>query len=80
MPDGDGVESFQSIALWQVHVDELGVHTFDVGQYEELFDGRVVTHVALELRIGIAPLLRGLAEEGYVEKIRNVSWEYANSS
>jgi hypothetical protein len=37
-------------------VDELGVHAFDVGEDEELFDGGVFAHVAVEFGIGGAPL------------------------
>lgn len=50
-------------------MDELGVHAFYVGQHQQLFDRGVLAHVAVELGVGIPPLLRGLAEQGDVEQI-----------
>lgn len=69
LPDGDLIEPFQPVALRQGHVDELGVHAFDVGEHEQLLDGGVVAHVAFELGIRIAPLPGGLAEEGDIEQV-----------
>ena len=50
-------------------MDELGVQAFDVGEHEQLLDGGVVAHVAVELGVGVAPLFGGLAEEGDVEQV-----------
>lgn len=69
MPDGDLVQALESLALWQVHVDEFGVHGFDVGQDQQLFDVGVVAYVAVQRRVGVAPLFRGLTEEGDVEQV-----------
>ncbi len=69
LPDGDLIEPFQPFALRQIHVDELGVHALDVGQHEQLLNGGVFAHVAFQFRIGVAPLPRGLAEQGHVEQV-----------
>jgi len=69
LADGNGVEPFQAVALRQGHVNELGVHAFDVGQHEQLLDGGVVTHVAFECGIGVAPLLCGPPEQGDIEQV-----------
>lgn len=69
LPDGDLIEPFQPFALRQIHVDELGVHTLDVGQHQQLLNGGVFTHVAFQFRIGVAPLPGGLAEQGHIEQI-----------
>ena len=69
MSDGDGVEFGDAFALRELHVDELGVEAFEVGEDEELFDGGVVTHVAVEAGIGIPPLAGGEAEEGDIEQV-----------
>ena len=63
------IKPLEPVALRQRHVGELGVHALDIGEDEELFDGGVVAHVAIELGIDVTPLLRGLAEEGHVQQI-----------
>jgi hypothetical protein len=55
--------------LRQPHVDQFGVHAFEVGQDEELLDGGVVAHVAIEFGVGVAPLPCGPPEEGDIEQI-----------
>ncbi len=50
-----------------VHMDELGIHGFDISEHKELLDAGVDADVAFALRVGIAPLFGGLAEEGDVE-------------
>lgn len=50
-------------------MDELGIEALQIGENEELFDVGVMAHVAIELRIGIAPLPSGEAEEGIVREI-----------
>ena len=63
------IEPFEPAALRQGHVDKLRVHSFNVGQHEQLLDGGVVAHVAFELGVGVAPLLRSLTEERDVEEV-----------
>lgn len=69
LPDGNLIKPFQPFALWQIHVDELGIHALNVGQHEQLLDGGVFAHVAVQFRIGVAPLPGGLAKQGHVEQI-----------
>ena len=66
LADGDLVEAFEAVALGQAHVDELGVHALNVREDEELFDGGIFAHVAVEFGVGIAPLPCCLSEEGDV--------------
>ncbi len=40
-----------------------------VGQYKQLLDGGMVAHVAIKARVGLAPLLRGPAEERHVQQV-----------
>ena len=63
------VQPLEPLTLRQGHVNELGVHPLDVGEHEKLFDGGVIAHVAIQFRIGLAPLLGRLAKEGDIEKI-----------
>ena len=53
-----------------MHVDELGIEAFQIGEHEELLDGGVVAHVAIEFGIGVAPLFGGVSEECDVEEVR----------
>ena len=69
MADGDLIEAFQALALGQAHVDKFCVHSLGIGEDEKLLDGGVVAHVAFKAWVGVAPLLRGLAEEGDVEQV-----------
>jgi hypothetical protein len=55
--------------LRQRHIDQFSVHTFDVGQYQQLLDAGVIAHVALQLGVGVAPLFGGEAEQGDIEQI-----------
>ena len=55
--------------MWQAHMDEFGIHAFDVGKHEQLFDGGMVAHVAFEFGVGVTPLFRCLAEKGDIEHI-----------
>ena len=50
-------------------MDELGVHALDIGQHEQLFHRGVVAHVAVELRVGLAPVFRRLSEERDIEDV-----------
>ena len=50
--------------------DEHGIEAFEVGEDDQLFQRSVIAHVARGVRMGVAPLLRGLAEKGDVEQIR----------
>ena len=63
------IETFQAIALRKFHVNELGIHVLQIGEHEELFERRVVAHVAVEIGIGIAPLTGGQTEEGDIEQV-----------
>ena len=56
----------------QLHVDEFGVHVFNIGQHQQLFDCGIVAHVAVHLGVGVTPLFGGLAEQGYIEHVRFV--------
>jgi hypothetical protein len=62
LADGNGIEPLESISLGHLHVDELCVHAFYIRENQELLDGGVVAHIAVELGVGVAPLLRRLAE------------------
>lgn len=68
LADGDFVEAFEALALRQRHMDQFGVHALDVGQHQQLLDAGIVTHVAVQLGVGVAPLLGGLAEQGDIEQ------------
>ena len=69
MADGDGVELGEAVGGREGHVDELSVEAFEIGEDEELFDGGVVAHVAIEFGVGVSPLASGLAEESDVEQV-----------
>ena len=69
LADGDGVELGEAFAGGEGHVDEFGVEAFEVGEDEELLDGGVVAHVAVELGVCVAPLAGGVAEEGDIQQI-----------
>ena len=56
------------VAGRELHVDELGVEAFQIGQHKELLDG-MGAHVAVELGIGVAPLFGGPAEEGDIKDV-----------
>ena len=49
--------------------DEHGVEAFQIGKDDKLFQRSVIADVSLGVRMGIAPLFRGLAEEGDVEQV-----------
>jgi len=57
--------------------DKRGVETLQIGEDDELLQRGVVAKVALGIGMRIAPLLRGLAEEGDVEEVRFVSIDEA---
>ena len=69
LANGDLVQSLEPLILRQFHIDELRVHTFNVGKDEELFDVGVITDIAFEFGIGVAPLPGSLAKESDVEQI-----------
>lgn len=50
-------------------MDELGIESLQIGEHQELLDGGVVAHVAIQFRIGVSPLLRGPAKQGHVQEI-----------
>lgn len=67
--DGDFVELHEAFGRWKALANQHRVQAFEVGEDDELLEGRVVAEVALGLGVGIAPLLGGLAEEGDVEQV-----------
>ena len=69
LADGDLVETFQTVALWKFHMNKFRVHPLDVCEYEQLLHGGMVTHVAAQFGIGVAPLFRGQSEESDIEEI-----------
>ena len=62
--------------MGQSHVNEFGIHAFDIGQHQQLFDSGVVAHVAFHIGIGIPPLFGCLTEEGDIEHVRFVGVDY----
>jgi len=56
LADVDGVEFGEAVGLGQAHADELDIEALQIGENEELFDGGVIAHVAIERRVGIALL------------------------
>ena len=69
MGDGDLVEFEEPFRRGEALADEHGVEAFEVGEDDELLERRVVAEVALGVGVRVAPLFRGLAEEGNVEQI-----------
>lgn len=67
--DGDVVQGPQALRLRESLADKDGVEAFEIGEDDELLQRGVVADVALRVGMGIAPLLRGLAEEGDVEQV-----------
>lgn len=55
--------------MGKAHVDEFGIHAFDVGEDEKLFYRGVIPDIALLVRVGSAPLGGGVPEEGDIEDI-----------
>ena len=49
--------------------DENGVEAFEIGEDNELLQRGVIEEVALGVGMSVAPLFRGLAEEGDIEQI-----------
>lgn len=69
LADGDLVKAFEAFGLGKSHVDEFGVHAFDVGKDEKLLDAGVFTHVALQGGICVAPLAGGQAKERHIQQV-----------
>lgn len=69
LPDGDFIELEQAFRLRHSLVEEHGVEAFEVGQHDELLEGRVVTDIALGFGMGVAPLPGRFAEECDVEEV-----------
>jgi len=69
LSDGDFVELTQALRRGQALTDKDGVEAFKIGQDDELLDWGVVADIALGVRMGVAPLLRGLAEERDIEQV-----------
>ena len=67
--DGDVVQGPQALRLRESLADKDGVEAFEIGEDDELLQRGVVADVALRVGMSIAPLLRGLAEEGDVEQV-----------
>jgi len=67
--DGDAVECGEAFGLGQTFADEDGVEALEIRQDDELLQRGVVADVAIGVGMSVAPLLRGLAEEGDVEKV-----------
>ena len=62
--------SLVMICLRQAHVDEFRIHAFDVGQHEQLLDGGVVAHIAIDADVAVSPLLCRLPKQRDVEQVR----------
>jgi len=60
------VEFEQTLRCGQALADKHGVEAFQIGEDDELLQRGVVAEVACGIGMRIAPLLRGLAEEGDV--------------
>ena len=69
MGDGDFVEFEQAFGCREALADEDGVEAFEVGEDDELLQRGVVADIAFGIGVGVAPLFRGLAEEGDVEEV-----------
>ena len=61
MTNGDLVESLEALGLGKAHVNEFGIHAFDVCEDEEVLDAGVFAHVAFQARIGIAAAFKPMA-------------------
>ena len=51
----------------------LPVTLADTDRAKQLLDGRVIAHVAVEPGVGVAPFLRGPAEQGHVQR-ESLTW------
>lgn len=69
MGDGDFVQLVEALRLGQPLADEHGVEAFEIGKDDKLFERSVVANVAFGVGMRIAPLLRGLTEEGDIEQV-----------
>jgi len=49
--------------------NEHGVEAFQIGEDHKLLQRRVITDIAISVRMGVSPLFGGLAEERDVEQI-----------
>ena len=49
--------------------DEHGIEAFQIGEDDELLERSVIADGSLGVGMGVAPLFRGLAEEGDVEQV-----------
>jgi hypothetical protein len=67
--DGDFVEHAQALGGGQALADQHRIEAFEVGEHDELLQRSVVAEVAFRFGVGVAPLLRRLAEQGDVERI-----------
>lgn len=69
MGDGDFVQLEQAFRLGQPLADEHGIEAFEIGEDDKLLKRRVIADISIGVGMGIAPLLRGPAEEGDVEQV-----------
>ena len=69
LTDRNLVQPHQTVGLGDSHADELGVHALDVGQHQQLLDGRVIAHVAVQRRVGLPPLFGRQTEQRDVQHV-----------
>lgn len=67
--DGDFIELKESLGLAQALADEDGIEALEVCEDDKLLKRRMVADVAFGIGMGIAPLLRGLAEQSNIEQV-----------
>lgn len=69
LADGDFIELKQALGLGNTLPDENGIKALEICEDDKLLKRSMVANVAFGIRMGIAPLLGGLAKEGDIEQV-----------
>ena len=64
--DGNLIEFDKPFTLWNTLVDKHGIDILHIWQAYQFVDGGIVTDIALQVGIGLSPLLGGHAEHGHI--------------
>ena len=78
LADGNGVELYQALRLRDPLVDEYCIQVFQIRQAHELRNVGIVTDVAFDIRMGIAPLFGRHTKQRHIQNIDFVGIDQGN--
>ena len=78
LADGNGVELCQTLRLRDSLVDEHCIQVFQIRQAHELRNVGIVTDVAFDIRMGIAPLFGRHTKQRHIQNIGFVGIDQRN--